>query len=113
MKSWPFFREASGAQAMTLNKFAVGQLVDFDTRIEPTPRTKGPYQVLRVLPTDDAMQPRVYRIKSQAEPFERNASEYEIVAAPAPTAAPAAQPAKRNPKASPKAGPLHRAPMGR
>jgi hypothetical protein len=99
---------------MTLNKFAVGQLVDFDTRIEPTPRTKGPYQVLRVLPADDAMKPRVYRIKSQAEPFERNVNEYEIVAAAAPSAAPAAQPAKRNPKAGvQKAGPLHRAPLGR
>ena len=32
---------------MTPQKFAIGQLVDFDTRIEPTPRTKGPYQVLR------------------------------------------------------------------
>jgi len=99
---------------MRLNKFAVGQLVDFDTRIEPTPRTKGPYQVLRVLPADDEMKPRVYRIKSQAEPFERNANEYEIVAAEAPLAAPAAQPAKRNPKAGvQKAGPLHRAPLGR
>jgi hypothetical protein len=97
---------------MTLNKFAVGQLVEFDTRIEPTPRTKGPYQVLRVLPADDEMQPRVYRIKSQAEPFERNANEYEIAAAPPPSAAPAAQPAKRN-KAAPKAGPLHRAPSSR
>ena len=80
---------------MTLNKFAVGQLVDFDTRIEPTPRTKGPYQVLRVLPADDETKPRVYRIKSQAEPFERNANEYEIVAAAAaPSPAPAASPRK-------------------
>jgi hypothetical protein len=99
---------------MRPNKFAVGQLVDFDTRIEPTPRTKGPYQVLRVLPADDEMKPRVYRIKSQAEPFERNANEYEIVAAAAPSAAPAAQPAKRNAKAAvQKGGPLHRPPFGR
>ena len=66
---------------MTPQKFAIGQLVDFDTRIEPTPRTKGPYKVLRVVPADDEMKPRVYRIKSQAEPFERNVNEYEIVAA--------------------------------
>jgi hypothetical protein len=65
---------------VTPQMFAVGQLVDFDTRIEPTPRTKGPYEVLRVLPADDEMKPRVYRIKSQAEPFERNVNEYEIVA---------------------------------
>jgi len=99
---------------MMLNKFAVGQLVDFATRIEPTPRTKGPYQVLRVLPADDEMKPRVYRIKSQAEPFERNANEYEIVAAAAPPAPPATQPAKRNAKAGvQKARPLRRAPLGR
>jgi len=66
------------------HKFAIGQLVDFDTkfvldtRIVPTPRTKGPYEVLRVLPAED-LKPRVYRIKSQAEPFERNANEDEIV----------------------------------
>ena len=70
---------------MKLHKFALGQLVDFDakfvfdTRIVPTPRTQGPYEVLRVLPADD-LKPRIYRIKSQAEPFERNANEYEIVA---------------------------------
>jgi hypothetical protein len=99
---------------MTPNKYVVGQLVDFATRIEPTLRTKGPYQVLCVQPADDEMKPRVYRIKSQAEPFERTANEYEIVAAPAPSAAPAAQPAKRNPKAGVhRAGPLHRAPLGR
>ena len=69
---------------MKPHKFAIGQLVDFDTkfvldtRIVPTPRTKGPYEVLRVLPAED-LKPQVYRIKSQAEPFERNADEYEIV----------------------------------
>jgi len=73
------------------HKFAIGQLVDFDTkfvldtRIVPTPRTKGPYEVLRVLPAEDLkprvyrIKSRVYRIKSQAEPFERNANEDEIV----------------------------------
>jgi hypothetical protein len=66
------------------HKFAIGQLVDFDTkfvfetRIVPTARPKGPYEVLRVLPADD-LKPRVYRTKSQAEPFERSANEYEIV----------------------------------
>jgi hypothetical protein len=76
----PFFCPASGFDIMTPQKFAIGQLVDFDTRTEPTPRTKGPYQVLRVLPADDELKPRVYRIKSEAEPFERNVSEYEIIA---------------------------------
>ena len=71
---------------MTPNKFAVGQLVDFEAkfdfdarRIMPSPKSQGPYEVLRVLPADD-MKPCVYRIKSPAEPFERNAAEYEIVA---------------------------------
>ena len=41
---------------MTPQKFTIGQLVDFDTRIEPTPRTKGPYQVLRVLPATRRVQ---------------------------------------------------------
>ena len=79
--SWPFFLSIHrGSKPMIPQKFIIGQLVDFDTRIEPTPRTKGPYEVLRVLPADDEMKPRVYRIKSQAEPFERNVNEYEIVA---------------------------------
>jgi hypothetical protein len=71
---------------MALHKFTIGQLVDFDARVDfekrlvPAPKTKGPYEVLRVLPADD-MKPRTYRIKSQSEPFERNANEYEIVAA--------------------------------
>jgi len=37
---------------MRLHKLAIGRLVDFDTRIEPTLRTKGPYQVLRVRPAE-------------------------------------------------------------
>jgi hypothetical protein len=71
---------------MSANKFAIGQLVDFNAklgidakRILSSQKSQGPYEVLRVLPADD-MKPRVYRIKSQAEPFERNAAEYEIVA---------------------------------
>jgi hypothetical protein len=34
---------------------------------------------LRVLPADDT-KPRAYRVKSKAEPFERNVAEHEIVA---------------------------------
>ena len=52
---------------MTPQKFAVGQLVDFDTRIEPTPRTKGPYQVLRVLPADDEMKARIAHHRAQRD----------------------------------------------
>jgi len=64
---------------MTRAKFAVGQIVDFDAGIAPTPKPKGPYEVTRVLPADD-VRSRAYRIKSKAEPFERSAKEYEIVA---------------------------------
>ncbi len=64
---------------MTRHKFAIGQIVDFDTRVTPLPRPNGPYEVMRVLPAEDARS-RTYRIKSKAEPFERSAKEYEIVA---------------------------------
>ena len=64
---------------MTRHKFALGQIVDFDTRVTPLPRPRGPYEVTRVLPAED-VRSRTYRIKSKAEPFERSAKEYEIVA---------------------------------
>ncbi len=59
---------------MALHKFEIGQIVDFDARFDferrivPTPKTKGPYQVLRVLPADD-LKPQVYRIKSSCRTF--------------------------------------------
>jgi hypothetical protein len=64
---------------MADQKFAIGQLVDFDTRNSPARRPTGPYEVVRVLPLEDGSF-RSYRIKSMAEPFERIAKEYEIVA---------------------------------
>jgi hypothetical protein len=64
---------------MSQHKFAIGQIVDFDTRLAPMPRPTGPYEVTRVLPAEDA-RTQAYRIKSKAEPFERSAKEYEIVA---------------------------------
>ena len=64
---------------MIRHKFAIGQIVDFDTRVTPTPRPVGPYEVTRVLPAED-VRSRAYRIKSKAEAFERTAKEYEIVA---------------------------------
>ena len=66
---------------MILHKFAVGQIVDFDMKSQPMPKPTGPYAVLRQLPADD-VKSRTYRIKSDAEAFERNVKEYEIVAAP-------------------------------
>jgi hypothetical protein len=61
------------------HKFAVGQFVDFDRKLSPSPRPAGPYEVTRVLPAENA-ETQTYRIKSKAEPFERSAKEYEIVA---------------------------------
>jgi len=61
------------------HKFAVGQFVDYDRKLTPSPRPAGPYEVTRVLPTENA-ETQTYRIKSKAEPFERSAKEYEIVA---------------------------------
>jgi hypothetical protein len=64
---------------MTRQKFAIGQLVDFDSRNSPARKPTGPYEIVRVLPLEDGSW-RSYRIKSIAEPFERSAKEYEIVA---------------------------------
>ena len=64
---------------MAPHKFAVGQIVDFDARVASKPKPNGPYEIVRVLPADDETS-RTYRIKSKAEPFERSAKEYEIVA---------------------------------
>jgi hypothetical protein len=65
---------------MALHKFSVGQIVDFDTTVAPKLKSRGPYQVMRVLPAEDVSSQR-YHIKSKTEPFERAANEYEIVAA--------------------------------
>lgn len=61
------------------HKFAIGQFVDFDTRIASTGKLRGPFEVVRLLPSDD-VQARAYRVKSKTEPFERTAKEYEIIA---------------------------------
>jgi hypothetical protein len=91
---------------MAEQKFAIGQLVDFDNRNSTARKLTGPYEIVRILPLEDGSF-RSYRIKSTAEPFERIAREYEIFAiepsgaeafaakrAPAPPARPAA--AKRS-----------------
>jgi hypothetical protein len=65
---------------MTRHKYSVGQIVDFDARVAPKMKTRGPYKVMKVLPFEDGGSQRYY-IKSQTEPFERTANEYEIIAA--------------------------------
>jgi hypothetical protein len=64
---------------MAEQKFTVGQLVEFEKSATPAMKPTGPFEVLRVQPADD-VRLRAYRIKSKAEPFERSAREYEIVA---------------------------------
>ena len=64
---------------MSAHKFAIGQFVEFDRKLAPTPKSAGPYEVTRVLPAENA-ETQTYRIKSKSEPFERSAKEYEIVA---------------------------------
>jgi hypothetical protein len=80
-RSWPFFHVISTARrhVMIGHKFAVGQFVDYDRKLTPSPRPAGPYEVTRVLPVENA-ETQTYRIKSKTEPFERSAKEYEIVA---------------------------------
>ena len=68
---------------MSRRKFAIGQMVDFDTRVAWMPKPSGPFEVVRVLPSEDANS-QTYRIKSKSEPFERSVKEYEIVAADLP-----------------------------
>ena len=92
---------------MTPHKFAIGQIVDFDAKLTPLPRPKGPYEVIRVLPAEDA-NARTYRIKSQAEPFERCAKEYEIVAVQPPAKTLSGGVRKRDRWASYSADPDHR-----
>ena len=64
---------------MTQPKFAIGQFVDFDTKVTWMRKLSGPFEVVRVLPSDD-VNARAYRIKSKSEPFERSVKEFEIVA---------------------------------
>ena len=76
---------------MTRHKFAIGQTVDFDRRVTSISRPTGPYEVVSVLPVDEADSP-TYRVKSEAEPFSRAARENDLVAlglAPRQQAAPA------------------------
>ncbi len=76
---------------MTRNKFAIGQTVDFARRLPSISRPTGPYEVVSVLPADEADFP-TYRVKSQAEPFARAARETDLIAvglAPSEQAAPA------------------------
>ncbi|MGO9419645.1 hypothetical protein [Roseiarcus sp.] len=75
---------------MTRHKYAIGQIVEFDSRVAPISKPSGLFEVVRVLPEEDG-QSRTYRIKSKSELFERSAKEYEIVAVDSPSPEPEAR----------------------
>ena len=64
---------------MTLHKFLIGQAVDFNSRLPSMSRPSGPFEVVSVLPVDEANSP-TYRVKSEAEPFARVAKETDLIA---------------------------------
>jgi hypothetical protein len=64
---------------MTLHKFVTGQAVDFNIRLPAMSRPSGPFEVVSVLPVDEANSP-TYRVKSKVEPFARVAKETDLVA---------------------------------
>jgi len=64
---------------MAQQKFEIGQIVEHDARSTANSRPQGHYEVVRVLPSEEVGS-RTYRLKSNLEPFERSAKEYEIVA---------------------------------
>ena len=68
-----------GRPIMTRHKFAIGQAVDFARRLPSVSTPTGPYEIVSVVPTDEANSPS-YRIKSQAEPFARAVRETDLVA---------------------------------
>jgi hypothetical protein len=64
---------------MTLHKFVIGQSVDFSGKLSSMLRPSGPFEVVSVLPVDEANSP-TYRVKSEAEPFARVAKETDLIA---------------------------------
>jgi hypothetical protein len=64
---------------MTPHKFAIGQAVDFNSRLPSTSKPRGPFDVVSVLPAEGGDSP-TYRLKSKVEPFARAAKETDLVA---------------------------------
>jgi hypothetical protein len=61
---------------LTLHKFRIGQLVDLAPGKRGMPASGRPYAIIRLLPPQDGQ--NQYRIKGQAETFERIAKESEL-----------------------------------
>jgi hypothetical protein len=64
-----------------MHKFAVGQVVYFESTVRCLPGTHGTYQVTRLMPVDTDDQLR-YRIKSAGESFERVVTENQLASSP-------------------------------
>jgi hypothetical protein len=64
---------------MTLHKFVIGQVVDFDKKLPLMSRPPGPFEVVSVLPPGEDNSSS-YRVKSKAEAFARVAGETDLVA---------------------------------
>jgi hypothetical protein len=60
-----------------MHKFAVGEVVYFESSVRSLPGMRGTYKVIRLMPVDTDDQYR-YRIKSAAESFERVATESQL-----------------------------------
>ena len=71
------------------HKFAIGQIVDFNSKVMPSTKPLGPFEIVRLLPSDRA-DDTSYRIKSKTELFERSAKEHELVSVDSPSAEPSA-----------------------
>jgi hypothetical protein len=64
---------------MPLHKFAIGQAVEFNSRLTAMSRPRSLFEVVSELPVDEDNSP-TYRVKRKAEPFERVAKETDLVA---------------------------------
>jgi hypothetical protein len=61
---------------MSLHKFKVGQLVDYNPNRLGMPASSRGYEILRLLPLEGV--DLLYRIKSPGETFERVAKEQDL-----------------------------------
>ena len=66
------------ALAQALHKYKLGQAVDLNPGRWSLPASSREYKIVRLLPVESGE--RMYRVKSEAETFERIAKESELTA---------------------------------
>jgi hypothetical protein len=66
------------ALAQSMHKYKIGQAVDLRPGRWSLPASTREYKILRLLPVESGE--RMYRVKSEAETFERSAKESELSA---------------------------------